>query len=357
VLTSVLYPLSSPLLAQAGLLIAFSLLLITGSAFAQAPIFPDQIATYKRNSPKTVSVPDRDLLSEYGLEATESADYATPPGAAEKKRFSATAWRFGDSTGAYAMFLSRRPPGATSSDFANLAVRTSDGVIFAFGNYVFQLTGELPQPAEMQFLYGNLPKFSNAPLPTLLNTAMPSEGRVANSERYILGPVSLQRADSSVPPSTAAFRLGAEGQSVKYNTPKGILTLTLFNYPTPAMSRDQAAEFQKIPMAMVKRTGPMIAVTVAPADPDTAERLLAKINYQAQVTVNAKPPGSELRGFLGDILNMFALAGVLIGFCLVAGLAYGAYLVLRKKFSRSADPDAMIVLSINASQSSDRRSE
>jgi hypothetical protein len=325
----------------------FLLFIAASSLLAQAPIFPDQIGAFKKSAPKTVSVPDRDLLAEYGLEATESADYATGPSAPEKKHFSATAWRLADSTGAYALFLSRRPPGAVASDFAKLAVKTSDGVIFTFGNYLFQLTGALPEPTEMQFLYNNLPKFSNAPLPTLLDGALPKDGRAANSERYILGPVSLQRSEPAIPPSVAAFRLGAEGQSVKYNTPKGLLALVLFNYPTPSMARDQAVEFQKIPMAMVKRTGPMIAVTVTPADPDVAERLLAQINYQAQVTVNAKPPGSELRGFLGNILNMFALAGVLIGFCVAAGLAYGGYLVLRKRVSHRDDPDAMIVLDIN----------
>ena len=40
-----------------------------------------------------------------------------------------------------ALFESRRPPGATVASFAPLSVRTSDGVIFAYGNYVLQFTG------------------------------------------------------------------------------------------------------------------------------------------------------------------------------------------------------------------------
>ena len=47
-----------------------------------------------------MGLPDRELLTEYGLEATESADYITVAEAPEKKRFSATAWRLNDSTSA-----------------------------------------------------------------------------------------------------------------------------------------------------------------------------------------------------------------------------------------------------------------
>ena len=66
------------------------------------------------------------------------------------ERFTASAWRFRDSTGAMAMFEARRPPGATRSDVTQLAVQTSDGVIFAYGNYVFQLTGTLPPAGDLE---------------------------------------------------------------------------------------------------------------------------------------------------------------------------------------------------------------
>ena len=96
------------------------------SLFAQSPIFPDQIGAYQKSAPKTIGIPDQALFEEYGLEATEAADYTAP----DKKRFTATAWRTHDSTGAMALFQSRRPPGATVANFTPLSVHTSDGVIF-----------------------------------------------------------------------------------------------------------------------------------------------------------------------------------------------------------------------------------
>ncbi len=331
-----------------GAILPLLFLLTAPMLLAQAPIFPDQIGPYQKSAPRTVSVADRALYEEYGLESTESAEYATADAGPAKKRFSATAWRLHDSTGAMALFQFRRPAGATAADFARLAVRTSDGVVFAYGNYVLQITGGLPEQADLAGFYNQLPKFENSPLPALID-ALPPEALVPNSGRYLLGPVSLQRFEPGIPPSTAAFRLGAEGQLGKYGTGKGELTLSIFAYPTPAMARDQALEFQKIVGAMVKRTGPLVAVTVNPPDADAAERLLGRINYQAQVTVNEKVPGSELRSFSRDIVSMILLAGIVIVFCVMAGLFYGGFRVLRRKVS-NRDPQAMIVLDIGRSK-------
>src|SRR6478672_5723355 len=55
------------------------------SLYAQNPIFPDQIGAYQKSAPKTIGIPDQALFEEYGLEATEAADYTAP----DKKRFTA----------------------------------------------------------------------------------------------------------------------------------------------------------------------------------------------------------------------------------------------------------------------------
>ena len=310
--------------------------------FAQAPIFPDQIGPYEKHAPTTLSAPDRGLYDEYGLESSEQAIYTGP----DKKHFTATAWRMHDSTGAMALFQSRRPSGAIPATFAPLAVTTSDGVIFEYGNYVIQFTGGQPDNADLPAFYNQLPKFENSPLPALSKELLP-DGLVPNSERYLLGPVSLQRFLPEIPPSVAAFRLGAEAQLGKYMTSKGLMTLAIFDYPTPAMARDQAAEFQKIAGMAVKRTGPMVVVIPSPPDPDAAERLLGKINYQAQVTVNEKVPVNEIKGFARDLINIFVLAGVVILLCIVAGFGYAGFRILRQKVSKRQDPDAMIVLNID----------
>ena len=162
--------------------------LLSGLA-AHAAIFPDAVQNYQKGPVKAILTPDQPLEDEFGLDATEQAEYSAGP-----KRFIATAWRFHDSTGAMAMFESLRPPGAKPAKFTRLSVSTSDGVIFAYGNYVFQITGSVPPPADFEELYARLPKLDQSPLPALMGD-LPTEGLIPNSERYILGPVSLARFD------------------------------------------------------------------------------------------------------------------------------------------------------------------
>ena len=262
----------------------------------------------------------------------EQAEYA-----AGKQHFTATGWRFHDSTGAMAMFESLRPPGAKPATVTPLSVTTSDGVIFAYGNYVFQLTGALPPAATFTELYARVPKLDQSPLPPLL-ADLPPEGLVPNSERYILGPVSLDRFDPKVAPSVAAFHLGSEGVSGKYKTDKGILTLAIFNFPTPNLARDRFQEFQKIPGAVAKRIGPLVAVTVDPPDTDTAERVLSRVKYEANITSNQHVPVNDTVDKVKFILNVFVFAGLLILLCLVAGLAYAAFRIISRKMNRGRGP-------------------
>lgn len=316
------------------------LLLMTAAAVS-AGIFPDKIGEFERGAPAALSVPDRALFDEFGLEVTEQADYKFGG-----KHFTATAWRFRDSTGAMAFFQAHRPSGATPAPLAKLSVATSDGSIYAYGNYVFQFTGTVPVQADLQPIYAALPKLEQSPMPSLMSF-LPSKNLIPNSERYILGPVSLERFEPRIAPSVAAFHLGAEGQLGKYSSPKGPLSLAIFYYPTPNVARERVEEFHKIPGAMVKRAGPLVAVTIDPPDLDAAERLLAQVKYEANLTWSQKVPTNEVKGFARNLLTIFALAGIVLGMCLVAGIAFGGFRVLARKMGRRVEPDAMITLGLD----------
>ncbi len=316
-------------------------LLFVLASLASAGIFPDKIGDFERGAPTSLTMPDRALFDEFGLEATEQAAYKS-----EGKRFSATAWRFKDSTGAMAFFQAHRPSGATPAPLSKLSVATSDGSIYAYGNYVFQFTGAVPLQADLQPVYASLPKLEQSPLPALMSF-LPSTNLIPNTERYVLGPVSLDRFEPRIPPSIAAFHLGAEGQLAKYKGPKGPLSLAIFYYLTPNMARERLEEFRKIPGAMVKRAGPLVAVTIDPPDLDSAERLLAQVKYEANLTWSQKVPVNEVKGFARTMVNVFVLIGFLGAMCVVAGIAFGGFRVLARKMGRPMEPDSMITLGLD----------
>jgi len=316
----------------------YVLVLVMACAAASGAIFPDQLGTFTKSAPKSLTLPDAPLYSEYGLEATEQADFTS----ADDKHFTATAWRFHDSTGALAMFQLRRPSGAISSKSPELSARTSDGQLYAFGNYLFQVTGMAPVDV-VDLILNAAPKLERAALPALIGF-LPPENLVPNSERYVVGPVSLQRFEPRIAPSVAAFHMGSEAQLGKYRTPKGDMTLAIFNYPTPNIARERYDEFQKIPGAVAKRTGPLVAVVISPPDADAAERLLGLVRYEANLTINERVPKDEVKGFASTLLNIFYLAGLLIGLSVVVGIGLGGFKILLHRMGLREDPGTMTVL-------------
>ena len=315
-----------------------SLILISFAACANAAVLPDQMGAFRKGPAAAVAAPDPALYAEYGLDAVEQADFIS-----EDRRFTITAWKLKDSTGALGLYDVLRPADAKPSTVAKLAGATADGVTFAYGNYVFQIKGSVPGPGELEELFTHLHDLDQAPLPTLAFD-LPEENLIPNSERYILGPEALQRFEPRIPPSVAAFHLGAEAQFGKYRTRKGTMAVLIFSYPTPNIARERLIELQKIAGAVAKRSGPLVAVTIDPANADDAERVLAKVQYRAVLTLNQKIPTNETQTFAKLILNIFVLAGVLIGICLIAGVGFGGFRVLARKMGKPVGDEGIIEL-------------
>lgn len=317
------------------LILCFSLIVFV-AASGSAAIWPEEFYGFKRISLKRQTPGEGPIWDEFGFEEGEVAEYQL-----EAQRFTATAWRFADSTSAMAVYLWKRPSQGRPSDLAELAVEWNDGAFLAFGNYVFRFEGRKPTSDELVGMYLVIPMFEKSPLPTF-PSFMPQADRIAGSERYAIGPASLEQFESRVPPSVAGFHYGVEVELAKYQSPKGDLELGLFSYPTPHIARERLVEFRMLPRTVVKRTGPLVAVILNPPDADEAERLLAKVNYRANITWDqyASDPGLS---FVEFILTAFALIGLLLLFALILGAIFGGLRFLRF-WRKVGEEDPMILL-------------
>jgi hypothetical protein len=312
----------------------FALLL---PALAQAAIWPDAIGAYHRTAASKPVLADAPIWDEYGLRESETATYQN--GSA---KFTATAWRLQDPTGALAAYDWQRPAKSEPSKEAALAAETAAGLLLVHGNYLLSFTGYKPTTLELDPIVESLRNVDASSLPALPGY-LPSQGLVPGSERYIMGPTSLRKFNPGIPPSAAAFHLGAEAQLGVFHSPKGETALTIFNYPTHQIAMQQAASLGKIPGAEVKRSGPLVAVILSPPDPDAAERLLAQVRFQAEVTRDEYVP--TLRDNIGNlVVNAFILTGLLLVFCVVSGLAVGGSRAFLRHFRKGEDPDAVITL-------------
>ncbi len=296
------------------------LALIFGSC-AGAAIWPDKLGPYERKSASELH--DQSAPDEYGREAAEEADYGA---------FKVTGIRYKDPTGAFAASL-----------------ETSDRPL-RVGNYLIACSGKCPK--DLATLAGSLPRLSEASV-SVIKDYLPRKGMVPNSERYIMGPVGLHDDLPQISESAVALQFGAEAAVARYRQPKGEVTLAIFSYPTLEMARQQAPAYEKTPGIVVKRSGALVAL-VAPAtadravDPAEAKKLLAQINYQASFSWNEPLPiviKPETAGQM--ILGIMTLAGLVLGFCVASGLAFGAMRVIARKFGYLSAGESLTTLSLS----------
>lgn len=306
-------------------------------AAASAAILPDNIGAFHRTVSGKPTLTDRPVWDDYGLKDWETAIYEN--GAA---RLTVSAWQLQDTTGSLAAFDWQRPADAKSSKLGNLAAETPTSLLWVHGQYLFAFDGDKPSGVDLQSMTASLKRVDTTQLPTL-PSYLPTDHLVPNSERYITGPASLARFDPAISASVAGFHYGAEAQTGVFHSPKGDMTVAIFNYPTPQIAMDKASDFQKLPGAMVNRSGPFVTVVVAPADPEMAGRLLGEIRYQAQITRDQYVPTQ--RDNMGNLLlNICVLIGLLAAFALVSGLLYGGLRYLFRIFRKGPEGEPMITL-------------
>jgi hypothetical protein len=287
-------------------MLRFLILPVLFIASASAAIWPEHLGKYERKSVKPVILTDL-TFNENGLDEVEEASYG---------HFEILADRYKDSTGAYA---------------ASLEMKQSP---LQVGNYLFTCTGNCPK--DLASLVAELPKMSRAALPTLRNY-LPAKNIVTRSERYVLGPAGLAAAAPQIPAAAVNFDFAPEGDIARYRTPSGEATLAVFSYPNMQMARQQAAVLGKLPGAAVKRTGPLVALVIAPGGPAAASQLLSQIEYKAAVSSDDQQLPLIIRPQTAAqmVLGILALAGIVLGFCLISGVAYGAFRVVSRRFGYS----------------------
>ena len=165
---------------------------------------------------------------------------------------------------------------------------------------------------------------------------------------------------SVLPLELVNFQQGAEVATGKYATESGAADLVLISYPTPQIAggriraiEARIAELHKdgaqenLPPGftqMARRTGPIVVYTSGQISPSEAKSLLASVNYDATVTWD-EPTFQGARDNIGNlVINAFILIGILLGFSIVSGVAFGAWRAFRRRGNLGEEADALTTL-------------
>jgi hypothetical protein len=319
----------------------FFALLIVPSLLPGA-IWPDKLALFERKAQQPATPPDAALAQEFGFQAAEQAAYVSG-----SQSLSVTGWRLADPTGAMALVETLKPADARKSDLTAHAYTIPGGLLFQKGNYAIQIQGQLKDKSEFLDAVEKLPGYRGGSLPVLLSY-LPQKDLIPNSERYIVGPVSLAKFESRIPADFARFDLSAEGYSGRYRLNGSEATLVIFNYPTPQMARDQVPALERIPGGKVKRSGPLLAVLLGAPDDAAAQGVLKDVEWELQLTKNyEKPLEISIQTWAQILTAIGQLIVALVIFAGSAGLMFGVGKVIKARLNPAEAAEPMISLHLS----------
>jgi hypothetical protein len=329
------------------------------AATSAAAVLPTEFAGWqlkgavaRSDDPAAADAANAPVLKEYGFARLEKASYTRDDG----RNLAIRAAVFEDASGAYGAFTYYYSEEMGQETIGGQAAFLNNRVLFYQGNVlvdaVFDRTSVM-SAAQLRELAGLLPQLEgNKGNPPLLPTYLPKRAFQRNFDKnttkYILGPVALDRIGSPLPGSLVDFKSGAEVVIGKYAAAAGDATLMLIEYPTMQIAAErlrqidashQVAPQQPGVASMVDvgpfsdaRTGPIVVIAAGPLSKSEARSLISSVSYEADVTWNENTYLSRKDNMANFLFNAIILCGVVVGFALVAGVAFGGLRIVVKRF-------------------------
>lgn len=272
------------------------------------------------------------VLNEYGLVSSEKRNYSQGSSSLTIQLF-----RMKDPSGAYGLYSFLRGSDTEKSDLTEHSSMSPERALALVGNVVLEATGkDLPRlKPDLKTLVAQLvPRAEQGPYPFLWQH-LPVEGLEQRSDRYILGPETLQRLLPIASGDWLGFSSGAEAELARYRIREHELTLVVADFPTPQIAHRKLAELQTEfnvngahrndhrPLVYTRRHLTLLAIVTNARSQEEANILLDQIHSATEVTWNE--PGFSLTDpNIGTIVvGIIVGTGVLCGFTLIAGLAFG----------------------------------
>lgn len=359
--------------------IVFAIVLASSSPAATQPaqpLLPTQFSGWElqgtlktSKDPAAADPVNAPSLKEYGFLDFASGTYTRDDG----RKLTIRAARFQDTSGAYGAFTFYKQPEMLNEKIGDQASSLNNRVLFYGGNVLVDALFEklsAMSAAELRELASSLPQPSggSGKLPGL-PAYLPKPSYIKNTAKYVVGPRTLDKLGAPIPSSLVDFATGAEVVLGNYNSSGGEATLMLINYPTPQIAADHlrkidAARQQNPPQPgdsltqdsapiFDKRSGPIVVVAAGPLSESDAKSLLASVNYDADVTWNENTRLTKKDNLANLLVNIIILCFILIGFALIAGVAFGGLRILLKRLfpDRIFDrPEEMEFISLHLSE-------
>lgn len=288
------------------------------------------------------------VLVEYGFAGAEQEQYQNG-----SDSILVRVYQMKDPSGGYGLYSFLREPDMAQADFTEHSSMSRDHVLVLDGNLVIDVTGNSIEAHEKDLkplVSQVVPHAQTGPYPLLWET-LPTKDFVPRSDKYILGPQTLNQLLPLSAEDWLGFSNGTEAELARYGVHGRDLTLLVADFPTPQMAAKKIEELNselattggKDHPIYTRRVLTLVALVANAPSEAEANALLGQVHSNLTVTWD-QPAFSLTDPNIGTIVvGIIVGTGFLCLFAIIAGLAFGGVrlavkrLLPGKVFDRAED--------------------
>ena len=288
--------------------------------------------------------PDSAAFREYIPKSVEQRSYTQGAQSA-----SITLYRLRDPSSAYGAYTFLRSDALTAADLGSYSSASRDRALIVVGEMLLDVSAPdkeaRPSDADLKQLADLLDKKADHTPYPFIGEHLPEKGRIRDSERYVIGPLSLAHFIPLGTDDWMGYDHSAETILAHYTVGGKDETLLITSYPTQQVA---AFEFAGILRRFVfdppggvtpgqnilfgKRVSSYIAVVVGAPSKQAANKILDQVGYESNVTWDEPKQSYTEPGISSMIVEAFLGTGAIMIFAVAAGIGFGGIRVLVKIF-------------------------
>jgi hypothetical protein len=301
---------------------------------------------------------------EYGFVSGENGQYSR--GA---ETLQVNLYKMKDPSGAYGLYSYLRTTDMPKAELAEHSSISRERVLVLVGNLVVEASGkDIPRSnADLKALVAAIAPHAESGLLPTIGEHLPTKGFIDRTDKYVLGPETLNQVFPLSTGDWLGFSLGAEVATAKYRVNGHEVNLLVADFPTPQTAAKRIAELQKqfhmnapdsgagaaansAPL-FAKRSLTLVSIVSGATSRKEAETLLGQIETGTEITWNEPTFQFKEPSIGAMIVGAITGTGVICMFAIIAGLAFGGVrLVVKRATNRVFDrPDQVQVLQLGLS--------
>jgi hypothetical protein len=280
------------------------------------------------------------ILAEYGWRSTESASYGTTSRGIEVVLF-----EMGDPSGAYGLYSYLRTPELARANLTDHSSMSGERALLLAGNLVLDIHGQdLGQstPQLRALVAAVESKAHDGTLP-MLGAFLPQKNMIDRTDRYVLGPQTLNQLFPGGLGDSLGFQSRAEAELAHYRLGGHDAILLVVEFPTDQLASRQLVELERnlhvndasqvsgSRVIFAKRSATLLAIVSGASSQAEANTLLDQIQIETdrswnEPTFQFKEPSIGMM-IVGSIIG----AGTICLFALIAGISFGGLRLVIKR--------------------------